>query len=148
MTNYIADIKEPGKHTKPFLVQEDTFLSPRIVPYNGWDSYKNVKSGQYNRQLCWTCSNFIGYPQEPGLYNLNINYGHLQPILNDERLDNRYIEYQKRRLSNYEGVQQNGMYRNYLDSNNCNFKLYPKKYVSGNWPDQQLLYTNTPYYQN
>ena len=58
----------------PYLVQDmnASALKPRIKPYSGWASYKNVISGQYNRQLCWNCADFKGYPQTAGVYDLNI----------------------------------------------------------------------------
>lgn len=129
----------------PYAFQDinATILYPRIKPYSGWASYKNVKSGQYNRQLCWTCKDFKGYPQTPGVYDLNII--DTPPALPDYYLmdvaDRNYQIYQKRRMQNYPG-RYGSDYVNYLTSQ-CGF-LYPKRYIKGNWPDEQLIYTNTP----
>ena len=122
----------------PYLNQDinATVLTPRVKPYSGWSSYKNVKSGQYNRQLCWTCSGFKGFPNSAGVYDLNIV--DTPPALPNYRAmanaDFNYQIYQKTRMSNG--------YNNYLDSK-CG-SLYPRRYVKGNWPDEQLIYTNTP----
>jgi len=120
-----------------------TDLNPRIKPYSGWASYKNVKSGQYNRELCWPCKDFKGYPQTPGVFDLNIvnsppalpNYAEMQ------RKDTEYQIYQAERMENHPGSY-GGEYVNYLN-NQCGY-LYPKRYVKGYWPDEQLIYTNTP----
>ena len=106
-------------------------------------SYKNVKSGQYNRQLCWNCADFKGYPQTPGVYDLNIvdtplampNYKAMA------KADRNYQIYQSERMSNHPGSY-DGPYVNYLNEE-CR-SVYPKRYVKGNWPDEQLIYTNTP----
>ena len=134
-----------GMYLGPYLAQDvnASILNPRIKPYSGWASYKNVKSGQYNRQLCWTCGGFKGFPQDPGVYDLNIvdtpppmpNY----PAM--KRADEFYQIYQADRLSNHPGSYGSG-YVNYLNTQ-CG-SLYPERYVKGFWPDEQLIYTNTP----
>lgn len=136
---------QSGMYLGPYLNQDinATIEEPRIKPYSGWASYKNVKSGQYNRQLCWTCAGFKGYPQTPGLYDLNIvdtpppmpNY----PAM--AKADDHYQIYQAERLQNHPG-HYGSWYVNYLNEE-CG-SLYPKRYVKGNWPDEQLIYTNTP----
>ena len=134
-----------GMYIGPYLSEDmpTSAVEPRIKPYSGWASYKNVKSGQYNRQLCWNCAGFIGYPQTPGVYDLNIVNTPL-PMPNYEAMaeaDRRYQIYQARRMSNDPGTY-SGPYVNYLNED-CGF-MYPKRYVKGNWPDEQLIYTNTP----
>lgn len=118
-------------------------LEPRIKAYSGWSSYKNVKSGNYNRQSCWNCSNFKGFPQTPGVYNLNIvDTPPCVPNPNTQVVDNIAFQiYQAERMSN--GIHGcNSNYRNYLDEHQ--YDLYPQRYVKGNWPDERLIYTNTP----
>nr|QBK87676.1 MAG: hypothetical protein LCMAC202_00120 [Marseillevirus LCMAC202] len=134
-----------GMFLGPYLVQDmnASVMKPRIKPYSGWASYKNVKSGQYNRQLCWTCGDFKGYPQTAGVYDLNIV--DTPPPMPDYQAmanaDEYYQIYQAERMSNHPGSY-GAEYVNYLN-NECG-ALYPKRYVKGNWPDEQLIYTNTP----
>lgn len=136
---------QDGMYLGPYLTQDmpATAVQSRIKPYSGWASYKNVKSGQYNRQLCWNCRDFKGYPQTPGLYDLNIVD---TPIALPDypamaTADEYYQIYQAERLSNHPGVYGDG-YVNYFNTE-CS-SLYPQRYVKGNWPDEQLIYTNTP----
>lgn len=145
MSTFVANLPKPLMYKTPYLNQEittDTTI-PRIKPYSGWASYKNVKSGQYNRQLCWTCGDFKGFPQTPGVYNLNIvDTPLLVPDYPAMKVaDKHYQMYQARRMSNHPGSYGSD-YVNYLN-NQCG-SLYPKQYVKGNWPDEQLIYTNTP----
>ncbi len=139
-TNYHS-----GMLIDPYMVQDINaeVLMPRIKPYSGWASYKNVKSGQYNRELCWTCAGYRGFPQAAGVYDLNIVDG--PPALPNpqkwKETDERYQRYQAARMSNDPGSYGSG-YVNYLN-NQCG-ALYPRQYVKGNWPDEQLIYTNTP----
>lgn len=132
---------QSGMFLGPYLTQDvnaDT-QKPRVKPYSGWASYKNVKSGQYNRQLCWNCGDFKGFPQTPGVYDLNIVDTPI-PLPNQRAMnqaDLHYQIYQAQRLRNSSGN------CNYLNDN-CSGKIYPKRYVKGNWPDEQLIYTNTP----
>jgi hypothetical protein len=134
-----------GMYVGPYLTQDmpASAMDPRIKPYGGWASYKNVKSGQYNRQLCWSCADFKGFPQAPGVYNLNIVDTPLampnRPAMN--LADNFYQTYQAERMSNHPGQVGSG-YVNYLNEQ-CG-ALYPRRYVKGYWPDEQLIYTNTP----
>ena len=129
----------------PYLVQDVNadVMNPRIKAYSGWASYKNAKSGQYNRQLCWNCADFKGFPQAPGVYDLNIV--DTPPALPDwsamALADKNYQTYQRERMMNNPGSYGTN-YVNYLNSQCGN--LYPKRYVKGNWPDEQLIYTNTP----
>ena len=119
----------------------------RIKSYNGWANYYNVKSGDYNRQKCWKCGDLKGFPQTPGLYNLNIvnppqptnNYITSQNLQTLQNSYNKLI--QSMRMANDPGSY-SGPYVNYLNEE-CH-SLYPKRYVKGNWPDEQLIYTNTP----
>jgi len=135
-----------GMYTGPYMSQDVNadITMPRIKPYSGWASYKNNKSGQFNRQLCWTCSDFKGFPQTPGVYDLNIINTPLPlPDYNKMRQANfNYLQYQARRMSNHPGAYGTD-YVNYLTSE-CGF-MYPKRYEKGNWPDEQLIYTNTPF---
>ena len=135
-----------GMFVSPYLSEDinaGQYLEPKIKPYSGWASYKNNKSGQFNRQLCWKCHDFKGYPQSPGLYNLDIN--DKPPILPNYRAmkkaDIDYQIYQAKRLSINPGSYGSD-YVNYFNTQ-CGF-LYPKRYVKGNWPDEQLIYTNVP----
>lgn len=134
-----------GMLIKPYLAQSvyATELNPRIKPYSGWASYKNVKSGQYNRQLCWPCNNFKGFPQTPGVFDLNIvNSPPALPDFAAQRAaDEQYQIYQAERMRNHPGKYGTG-YVNYLN-HQCG-SVYPKRYVKGNWPDEQLVVTNTP----
>lgn len=134
--------------TTPYFVPEPTMssLKPRIKAYSGWSSYKNVKSGNYNRQSCGQCLGFKGFPQTPGVYDLDIV--DTPPRVNNSNnrnIDLRYQIYQAERMSN--GIHGcNSGYRNYLDEQRYN--LYPQRYVKGNWPDERLIYTNTPVQKN
>ena len=134
-----------GMYIGPYLTQDvnSSITEPRIKAYSGWASYKNVKSGQYNRQSCWNCADFKGYPQTPGLYDLNIDDTPL-PLPNYRAMNNAdeyYQIYQSERLRNSPG-QYGSDYVNYLNTQCGN--LYPRRYVKGNWPDERLIYTNTP----
>lgn len=135
---------QAGMYNGPFFVQNDipaTALNPRIKPYSGWASYKNVKSGNYNRQLCWPCGDFQGYPQTPGFFDQNIVDSPV-PMPNVQQMeiaDKNYIKYQRTRMQSNDSE----FNKNYLNGTTCSL-LYPKKYVKGNWPDEQLIYTNTP----
>jgi len=129
-----------------YSFQENTTdnLKPRIRPYSGWASYKNNKSGNFHRSLCWTCSQATGFPQTAGLYPLNIDN---TPVANHsptpdtiQQLQTRYDSYQQHRLSNH-GGQWNGYYVNYLNDQCGN--SYPRRYVKGFWPDEQKQVTNT-----
>lgn len=136
---------QDGMFIGPYLTQDmpASAINPRIKPYSGWASYKNVKSGQYNRQLCWRCADFKGFPQTPGVYDLNIadtpspmpDYSAMQ------KADTFYQIYQAERMRNHPGSY-TGDYVNYLNFD-CG-SLYPQHYVKGYWPDEQLIYTNTP----
>lgn len=132
---------QAGMFLAPYLAQDVSteVLMPQIKPYTGWASYKNVKSGQYNRQQCWTCGSMKGFPQEVGLYNLNIVN---TPLPRPDyaamaEADLRYQVYQERRMNNAPSVG-----NNYLTPSFGT--VYPKRYVKGNWPDEQLIYTNVP----
>lgn len=131
--------------TVPYFVQEPTMssLKPRIKAYSGWSSYKNVKSGNYNRQSCGECLGFKGFPQTPGVYDMNIV--DTPPTLGNPVTqgvaDLKYQIYQADRMSNGIHGCCSG-YRNYLDEQR--YDLYPQRYVKGNWPDERLIYTNTP----
>lgn len=152
MYNFIRKVSSPVKRKSLQLLmsyyvqQQDinaSIMAPRIKPYSGWASYKNVKSGQYNRHLCWPCAGFKGYPQAPGLYDLNI-VDTPPPMPNYQamaRAHENYQIYQAARLQTHPGSY-NSHYVNYFNTQ-CN-SLYPKQYVKGNWPDEQLIYTNTP----
>ena len=120
-------------------------LIPRIRPYSGWASYKNNKSGNFNRSLCWNCAGATSFPQTPGVYDLNIDN---RPVRTDnlsntqqQQLQDFYDQYQRHRLSNH-GGQWNGYYINYLNTQ-C-VHIPPKKYVKGYWPDEQKQVTYTP----
>lgn len=132
---------QAGMFTAPFNpvdVSTDILL-PQIKPYSGWASYKNVKSGQYNRQMPWTCGAMKGFPQEVGVYNLNIVDTPLPrpdyAAMAEANL--RYQIYQQRRMSNTPSTGSNYLTQSYGT-------VYPKRYVKGNWPDEQLIYTNVP----
>lgn len=149
MSSFVANLNnrnyQAGMYVGPYLAEDvnANTLGPKIKPYSGWASYKNVKSGQYNRQLCWKCADFKGYPQTPGVYDLNIV--DTPTALPDYQAmavaDQHYQMYQADRLSNHPGSYGSG-YVNYLN-NECG-ALYPRRYVKGYWPDEQLIYTNTP----
>ena len=153
MSSYVGHVGSVGNNHNtqsnmyigPYLVQDMNadILKPRIKPYSGWASYKNVKSGQYNRQLCWPCGDFKGFPQTAGTYDLNIVDTPLpRPNYNAMKVaDDHYKRYQHRRMQNHPGSYGTD-YVNYLTTQCGN--LYPKRYVKGNWPDEQLIYTNTP----
>lgn len=121
----------------PPSINVDVF-QPRLKATSSWANYKNAKSGNYNRQGCWACSNLKGFPQEPGVYDLNIvNQPPYLPTLPQGYSQ----EYQQRRMSNNPGSC-NGGHMNYLNDQ-CGY-LYPQQYIKGNWPDEQLIYTNVP----
>lgn len=136
---------QSGMYMGPYLTQDmqASDVAPKIKPYNGWASYKNVKSGQYNRQLCWRCADFKGYPQAPGVYNLNIVDTPVpMPDYKAMKIANEHYQiYQAERLHNHPGYM-GSEYVNYFNDQ-CG-SLYPRRYVKGNWPDEQLIYTNTP----
>jgi hypothetical protein len=153
MSTYVAKVGsccnnfnyQNGMLIGPYLMQDvnATALKPRIKPYSGWASYKNVKSGQYNRELCWTCAGFKGYPQTAGVYDLNIinSPPALPNPIEMNKADKRYQIYQATRMSNDPGSY-GTPYVNYLNDQ-CG-ALYPKRYVKGYWPDERKIYTNTP----
>lgn len=119
-------------------------LQPRIKMPGGISNYMNVKSGNYNRQICGQCLSFKGFPQAPGVYNVDIN-DMPSSLPNYRELENQQLRlaiYQAERMSNHPGSYRSGGYVNYLNTE-CN-KLYPKRYVKGYWPDEQLIFTNTP----
>lgn len=134
--------------------QKATSLIPRVTPYSGWASYKNVKSGQYNRHLCWNCSSAKGFPQSAGVYPVttaNPSISTMDP--NYQRwVSKKYDIYQQARMCNNPNMEKYNVpkspystfdqYSNYHDTT-CK-KLYPKRYVKGNWPDEQLELTKTP----
>lgn len=135
-----------GMFNGPFFVQDQYAESmlPRVKAYSGWSSYKNVKSGQYNRTSCWKCHDFKGFPQTPGVYDLNIVDTPPRPDPTRAQqlaADKRYQVYQAVRMNNNPG-RYGSNHVNYLNSQ-CG-SLYPKRYIKGNWPDEQLIYTNTP----
>ena len=99
-----------------YLNNNNTFSTPMplLKKYGGLSSYKNVKSSNYNRHVCWQCHDFKGFPQTPGLYDLNVVYP--QPNVNNVEqttIDN-YKIYQTHRLSNHPG-KYNSNYVNYLN---------------------------------
>jgi len=120
-----------------------TFSNARAKPYSGWASYKNVKSGNYDRTVCNLCNDFKGFPQTPGVYDTNVVT--TPPGLPNPKflraVDNYYQVYQAERMQNNPG-QMGGQYSNYFNTQCGN--LYPKRYVKGNWPDEQLEFTRTP----
>jgi len=111
--------------------------TPHLKLNGGFSNYKNVKSGNYNRQPCWTCHDFKGFPQTPGLFDLNIVNA---PQISEKKLHFHKV-FQPHRLSNHPGSYNSG-YVNYLNEDSS--YLYPKRYIKGFWPDEQLVYTNTP----
>ena len=132
---------------QPQDVNADSLL-PRIKPYTGISSYKNVKTGQYNREIPWTCGSYRGFPQAPGVYNLNIIDTPLQrPNMAVISAANEYYAmYQAERMRNDPGsygisAPPTG-YINYLNTEK--YALHPLQYVKGNWPDEQLTHTNAP----
>jgi hypothetical protein len=145
-----------GIFTAPYALQDQQAGAyPRVKAYTGWASYKNVKSGQYNRQLCGECLSYKGFPQDAGVYNLNIsntpppppNYAAMQ------RVNEFYQIYQADRMNNQplgNALSANGLpagaygskYVNYLNAQSGS--LYPQQYVKGYWPDEQLEFTSTP----
>ena len=106
-------------------------LNPRIKAYTGWANYKNVKSGNYNRQECWNCSTFKGFPQTPGVYNLNITNTPPPVLCNIYPYSS---EYQRRRMSNYPG-KFGTQYVNYLNEKQLPIPLH--RYIKGFWPDEK-----------
>lgn len=136
---------QSGMFMGPYLTQDvDAYaaLNPRLKMNSGWSNYKNVKSGNYNRQPCWRCAGFKGFPQAPGVYPLNIVDTPV-PLPNRHAMDiadRNYQIYQAARLSNNPGSYC-GRHVNYL--NNDHAFVYPERYVKGYWPDEQLIYTNT-----
>lgn len=136
---------QDGMFIGPYLPVEvnASILEPRIKASTGWDNYRNVKSGQYNRQHCWNCADFKGYPQTPGVSNLNID-DKPQPLPDYKAMaeaNEAYQIYQAERLSLDPG-RYGTDYVNYFNTQ-CG-SVYPKRYVKGYWPDEQLIYTNTP----
>ena len=112
---------------------------PRLKASTGWNNYKNVKSGQYNREVCWPCSKFPGFLGQTGTYPRYIS--NAPPALPNEQA----IQNEKAALFAYEDYRMNqhtGSCSTYLNDNV--YKLYPKRYVKGNWPDEKLIYTNAP----
>lgn len=111
-------------------------LAPRIRPYSGWSSYKNVKSGDYNRALCWPCAKQQGFNQDPGVYPLNIDsrppYRIPQNYINWSQED--YDAYVKRRMDIFPGNIQSS-YVNYFN-NQC-YQLPPERYIK-TWPSELL----------
>ena len=146
MASYVADIDKPSYYVSPYYSDPVTTdnLIPRVRPYSGWASYKNNKSGQFNRSLCWTCAQAKSFPQAPGTYPLNIDN---RPVIElptesqQQQLNSEYQKYVQRRIENHPG-QWNGYYVNYLNEQ-CG-TVYPKRYVKGFWPDEQKQFTNTP----
>jgi len=115
---------------------------PHLKMYSGLSSYKNVKSGNYNRQPCWTCHNFKGFPQTAGLFDLNVIQPNQQSYqLSTPKYYSMNSNRQAHRLDNHSGTYKSG-YVNYLNQEQT--YLYPKRYIKGFWPDEQLIYTNTP----
>jgi hypothetical protein len=146
MASYVADIHKPTYYTSPYSSSDTTTdnLIPRVRPYSGWASYKNNKSGQFNRSLCWTCGQAQSFPQTPGTYPLNIDNRPVIQLPTEHQkntLNKEYQQYIQRRIDNYPG-NWNGYYVNYLNEE-CG-SIYPKRYVKGFWPDEQKQVTNTP----
>ena len=134
-----------GMFISPYQTQDisATAVQPRIKANSGWSNYKNVKSGQYNRTTCWKCDNFKGFPQTPGVYNVNIVDSPPQ-LPNQQAMtqaDINYQNYQRERI-NVKNGNCYSYYRDYLSEDTK--KVYPKRYVKGYWPDEQLIYTNAP----
>lgn len=106
---------------------------PRVKLYSGWSNYMNVKSGKYNRQICYPSQKCKNYPQTPGVFNLKIEYPPLptqtHPYSAPQRMCN---------CSGKHGTK----YVNYLNTEH--YYLPPKEYVKGYWPSENLIYTNTP----
>ena len=140
------DVRD-GMFVAPYTQSSNTIpidaIKPRLKANTGWSNYKNVKSGQYNRQSCWKCADFKGIPDAPGVYDLNITDVSIpEPnFAGMKQADAQYQEYQAFRMQNNPGCYGTD-HVNYLN-NQC-AKVYPKRYMKGNWPDEQLIYTNAP----
>ncbi len=122
-----------------YLMQDritTTELTPYLVPYSGWASYKNVKSGQYNRRLCWNCHSAKSFPQAVGVYPLNVAETPPWQTTSEyvQGANAKYEDYQKHRMCNNPGVVGSG-HSNW--HNKERYNLYPKEYVKGWWPDEQ-----------
>jgi len=112
---------------------------PRVKMYTGWASYKNVKSGNYNRQPCWECAGYHGYPDTPGVFNLNLTYP--APVAEAPSPHFERVDCKPPSRCNANGSILTGYY-NYLNTEHA--VLAPRNYVKGYWPDEQLIYTNVP----
>lgn len=110
---------------------------PVVKPYSGWASYRNNKSGNFNRSLCGNCLHARGYPQAAGTYPLNIDDTPWRKI----ELERVYQPIDQERIDINTG-NIGGYYVNYLNEQ-CKL-VYPRRYVKGFWPDEQKIYTNAP----
>jgi len=109
---------------------------PRAKLYNGWSNYMNVKSGKYNRQICYPYQKCENYPQTPGVFNLTLDYPSIPTQKNFD-----FNTYQQKRMCNCPGTHGTA-YVNYLNTEH--YYLQPKEYIKGYWPSERLIYTNTP----
>jgi len=134
------DMITAGMVNYPYDPTSQDVNPPNFVPYSGWASYKNVISGNYNRRPCWKCNTAQGIQQDiPGVYPLNISLKRPQEI-SQEQANERFRIYQETRMSNNPGIM--GINANY--HNKERYNLYPREYVKGHWPDEQVSVTRTP----
>ncbi len=133
-----------SSYVPPTQYVSDTW--PRILPYSGWASYKNVKSGLYNRPICTPCVHQKGFMQAPGTFPINYDNRPSAPPFGLSRQERNfqndvYANYQDRRMSlhpnSYYG------YSNYFNTDCAS--AYPKRYIKGSWPDEQITENILPY---
>lgn len=149
MSSYVApvgklysnnDVYRYGLNAEQYEAQQHrtSDLQPRVKTYGGWASYKNSKSGQYNREICSQCAQMQGFDQSPGVYPIEYDHSREPPEFglyrNQKRQNNRdYETYQCRRMSIHPGnVFSN--YNNYFN-NQCG-NIYPKRYVNHTYENQ------------
>lgn len=158
MSTYVGRVGQPysdnyvyryglneSSYTPPEQHVSDTW--PRILPYTGWASYKNVKSGLYNRPICTPCVFQKGFGASPGVYPMNYDNRPAAPPYGINRREmnlqqNAYEKYQDRRMSIYPGDVGTD-YVNYFN-NQCGY-VYPKRYIKGSWPDERITENLLPY---
>jgi hypothetical protein len=151
--NFENDDRRYGIHTSPYLMN-DIRATPRVESQWAFpgtlSSWKNVKSGNYNRRDCWRCQNATSpVAQGPGLYPLHpvppASYPEI-PIQYQKDANKQYEIYQKVRMcnstSNSCGFPLPPGYSNYHDK--TQFNIYPKQYIRGTWPDEMQDVTRAP----
>lgn len=174
MTGYIAPTSYNTTRDRRFDLHVNPEHDPRIQthqpmvkPYNGWDNYKNAKSGNYNRYVCQ--SEGYGYSQAPGVYGKVIEKPNVSFPYNSGKSgpDGKSCDtcsspgYSiKRNLSKPHPFVEKPVYEEpvrvrspyYVDyhTNTCFSSTTPwqtgqlQPYLKGIWPDEQGEHTYTP----